>query len=78
MSDIQIALLTLGLTIILFMIIFNWLQLKKTRAKQKKTESMHRQKDPLFNSSLNNSPELEDYIVHDPSSQTISKEFLLP
>lgn len=76
MSDIQIALLILGLTIILFMIIFNWLQLKKTRAKQKKTESMHRQKDPLFNSSLNNSPELEDYIVHDPSSQTVSKEFL--
>ena len=76
MSDIQIALLILGLTIILFMIIFNWIQLKKTRAKQKKTESMHRQKDPLFDNGSNNPPELDDYIVHDPSNQPVSKEFL--
>ena len=76
MSDIQIALLILGLTIILFMIIFNWVQLKKTRAKQKKTESMHRQKDPLFDNGSNNPPELDDYIVHDPINQSVSKEFL--
>tara|TARA_B100000035_G_scaffold313336_1_gene326821 strand:+ start:16691 stop:17749 length:1059 start_codon:yes stop_codon:yes gene_type:complete len=76
MSDIQIALLILGLTIILFMIIFNWIQLKKTRAKQKKTESMHRQKDPLFDNGSNNPPELDDYIVHDPINQSVSKEFL--
>ena len=76
MSDIQIALLILGLTIILFMIIFNWIQLKKTRAKQKKTESMHRQKDPLFDNGSNNPPELDDYIVHDPINQPVSKEFL--
>jgi len=76
MSDIQIALLILGLTIILFMIIFNWIQLKKTRAKQKKTESMHRQKDPLFDNGSNNPPELDDYIVHDPINQAVSKEFL--
>jgi uncharacterized protein YneF (UPF0154 family) len=36
MSDIQIALLILGLTIILFMIIFNWIQLKKNQSKAKK------------------------------------------
>ena len=76
MSDIQIALLILGLTIILFMIIFNWIQLKKTRAKQKKTESMHRQKDPLFDNGSNNPPELDDYIVHDPINQPVPKEFL--
>lgn len=76
MSDIQIALLILGLTIILFMIIFNWIQLKKTREKQKKKESMHRQKDPLFDNGLHNPPELDDYIVHDPANQQVSKEFL--
>jgi hypothetical protein len=58
------------------MIIFNWIQLKKTRAKQKKTESMHRQKDPLFDIGSNNPPELDDYIVHAPINQPVSKEFL--
>ena len=36
MSDVQIALVILGLIIIFFMIIFNWIQLKKIREKQKK------------------------------------------
>lgn len=75
MSEIQIALLILGLTIILFMIIFNWFQLKKTREKLKRTESMHRQKDPLLDGDTI-SQELDDFIVHDPSNQTASIEFL--
>jgi hypothetical protein len=37
---------------------------------------MHRQKDPLFDNGSNNPPELDDYIVHDPTNQPVSKEFL--
>ena len=52
MSDVQIALVILGLIIIFFMIIFNWIQLKKIREKQKKTETMQRQRDPLFHKTI--------------------------
>ena len=48
MSDVQIALVILGLIIIFFMIIFNWIQLKKIREKQKKTETMQRQRETLY------------------------------
>lgn len=76
MSDVQIALLILGLTIVLFMIIFNWLQLKKTREKQKKADSMRRQHDPLFDKNFDNPSELDNFIVHEPSNHNVSIDFL--
>lgn len=74
MTDIQISLLLLGLLIILCMIIYNWIQLKRTREKQKKAEEYFRKKDPLFEESVFQD-KLEDFIPHD-SNQSTSIEFL--
>src|SRR5210317_371235 len=76
MSDVQIALLILGLTIVFFMIIFNWIQLRKIREKQKKTETMQRQRDPLFQNNISEEDQLDNYIVHESSSSSVSVEFL--
>ena len=48
MSDVQIALVILGLIIIFFMIIFNWIQLKKIREKQKKNGNNAAPKRPFI------------------------------
>ncbi|MFZ9097506.1 MAG: cell division protein ZipA C-terminal FtsZ-binding domain-containing protein [Methylophilaceae bacterium] len=76
MSDVQIALLILGLSIVFLMIIFNWIQLKKIREKQKKAETMQRQRDPLFQNSIREEDQLDNYIVHESSSSNVSIEFL--
>ena len=58
------------------MIIFNWLQLKKTREKQKKADSMRRQHDPLFDKNFDNPSELDNFIDHEPSNHNVSIDFL--
>ena len=79
MSDVQIALVILGLIIIFFMIIFNWIQLKKIREKQKKTETMQRQRDPLFHKNNMEEDQLDNYILHETSSSIVSSSvFALP
>jgi hypothetical protein len=74
MSDIQIALLILGLTIVLFMIIYNWMQLKKAREQQKRADDFQRSRDPLFERNQRYS-EIDDFIDHDQEAST-SVEFL--
>jgi FtsZ-interacting cell division protein ZipA len=74
MNDIQISLLMLGLIIILCMILYNWVQLNRTREKQRKSEEYFRKKDPLFESATSQD-QLGDFIPHD-TNPSASVEFL--
>jgi hypothetical protein len=76
MSDLQIALLILGLTIVLFMIIYNWIQLKNTRKQQERADSIKRKQDPLFTRANNLDDILDDYLVHEPTNEKSSIDFL--
>lgn len=89
MSDVQLALLILGLVIIFIMIIHNWAQLKKNNNNNKQIRPPHQENnfihddenDPLFSNSSPDSTSASDQLVQGDQditeeNQTVSEKFI--